>query len=260
MVVVLFIVGVLAVGSLGLSAFLNIKKNITQFEVINQTTDEIKHIIQNDCPFKGKVFNQNKLSITEIPRGGISLYTSSEHPSFSSRDHGLGEGVFIQSMVLEKPINNSSVFRIKYLYGEDSKGVDLTHEKVFSAYIILESDDSISYCAPFFCPKRYVVPQGNLFSHSPFCQTTTDNHIDTWRQTHYGGSRDTTEYLVEKWINNENTTTPFIHFDIPKSFSRKTFRKVETIKVGNVSCICLAIFICYQGFWSEALKCFETSD
>ena len=259
LVVALFIIGTLAIGSLSLSSFLNIKKHITQFEIINQTTDAIKQIIQSDCPFKGEVFYQSELSITEILRGGIPLYRSSEHPSFSSRNHDLGEGVFIQSMTLEKPINKSSVFRIKYLYGENAEGVDLTHEKVFSAYIILEPDDSVSHCAPFFCPERYVVPRGNLFSHSSLCETTTDDHIKEWKKTQQSSSKDTTGDLVERWVKAGNPETPFIHFNIPQSFSRKTFRKVKTIEAGSSSCVCLAIFICYQGFWSEALKCFETS-
>lgn len=279
-IIALFMVSVLSLGLISISNFLNIKNHISQFAIINKSFNEIKQIIKTECGLNvTSDFVNDEIPIFKIELGGSPVYVSQKDSDFNSQEHALSsditvntdghvqkfEDVIIQSMKIKRK-NKKYTFEISYLYGSS---LNLTETKTFPLPLDVKGDKVIS-CSASFCPAQIIVPTKDDFLNfeddQNACQKHVDNTIKSFKETgttiekkvkHY---RDTNS----SYHDDKNLQKVPMHFYVPKSpafavnnnkssFRRVTKREFTTDPL--VKCMCLGIFTCYKGYWSNAIKC-----
>ena len=253
----LFILSILSFGFTSLEKFLGIKTQMAQMEVINQSQEEIETLLEEKCPFKGEILSGKKKPITKIHRGNIPFYVSSEDKSFSIKNHNLGEEVFIKSMFLEQKQGNDFLLHVIYIYGEDDSGQDLIEDRKFPMTIMLDSKNKITSCSEMLCAESYIVPLSTDFLDSKTCQNFVDNKIKNWKKRKKNRGKDL-EQSIKDWRKNNpspNLNTAPLHFYIPQTLAGESVREVTFNSAPK--CMCLGLFSCYQGAWSQSVKCFE---
>lgn len=249
--VTMFIIAVLSLVLMNFSRYSNAIIYSAQLEEINHSFDKIvEFFLYNDCynNIGGRKFVGGIISINQIVNNqNYPIYTTRGNPNFNTKEHSIGENIYIQSITIKEGSKFSdgrqeANLEVTYVYdGQESK-------KTAKLHLRLDDDNNIHTCLiNSNCEARRIIPRAipQEYAESTFIRGS-------------GIPKSCFTKLKEQAELLQKGEEPNFYFDILEDISsNQTLRMHITNSDLDPSCMCLGLFTCLDGYLSEAIKCFD---